>query len=185
MSLLSLAKLPLSADEGWPDLVRIHPGILKVFLLLVLPFSLLPPAMLYFAGTHYPEVFGPAAHRRDWAVVAAVFLVAELATFTLMGWLIKQVGNSNGLAIDHHDSYLLAAIAAMPLWASSLSLLVPSLIFSAAISSIALALSCALLYQGLQALGRKREAVVATEAVQIVIGAGLIAWALLLVLALV
>lgn len=185
MSLLSLAKLPLSADEGWPDLVRIHPGILKVFLLLVLPLSLLPPAMLYFAGTHYPEVFGPAAHQRDWALVATAFLAAELTTFTLMGWLIKQVGNTNGLAIDHHDSYLLAAIAAVPLWLSSLSLLVPNLIFNAAVSTLALALSCALLYQGLQALGRKREAVVATEAVQIVIGAGLIAWALLLVLALV
>lgn len=183
MSLLSFAKLPLSADEGWPDLVRIHPGILKVVLFLVLPLSLLPPAMLYFAGTHYPEVFGPAAQPRDWALAAAVFLVAELATFTLMGWLIKQVGDTNGLAIDHHDAYLLAAIAAVPLWLSSLSLLVPNLTFNAAVSAIALALSCALLYQGLQALGRKREAVVATEVVQIVIGAGLIAWALLLVLA--
>ena len=184
MSLLSLAKLPLSADEGWPDLARIHPGILKVLLLLVLPLSLLPPAMLYFAGTHYPEVFGPAARPRDWALAAAVFLVAELATFSLMGWLIRQVGATNGLAIDYHDSYLLAAIAAVPLWLSSLSLLVPNLLFNAAVSSIALALSCALLYQGLQALGRRREAVVATEIVQVVIGAGLIAWALLLVLAL-
>ena len=183
MSLLSLAKLPLSADEGWPDLVRVHPGILKVVALLVLPLSLLPPAMLYFAGTHYPEVFGLAGRARDWAVVAVVFLAAELATFTLMGWLIGQVGATNGLAIDRHDSYLLAAIAAVPLWLSSLSLLVPNLAFNAAVSSIALALSCALLYQGLQALGRKREAVVATEIVQIVIGAGLIAWALLLVLA--
>ena len=183
MSLLSLAKLPLSADEGWPDLVRVHPGILKVVALLVLPLSLLPPAMLYYAGTHYPEVFGPAARPRDWTFVAAVFLVAELATFTLMGWLIGQVGETNGLAIDRHDSYLLAAIAAVPLWLSSLSLLVPNLVFNAAVSSVALALSCALLYQGLQALGRKREAVVATETVQIVIGAGLIAWALLLVLA--
>lgn len=185
MSLLSLAKLPLSADEGWPDLARIHPGILKVVLLLVLPLSLLPPAMLYYAGTHYPEVFGPAARPRDWAAVAAVFLVAELATFSLMGWLIRQVGDTNGLAIDYHDAYLLAAIAAVPLWLSSLGLFVPVLVFNAALSTVALGLSCALLYQGLQALGRRREAVIATEVVQIVIGAGLIAWALLLVLALV
>lgn len=183
MSLLSLAKLPLSADEGWPDLMRVHPGILKVFFLLVLPLSLLPPAMLYYAGTHYPEVFGPAANGRDWTVVAAVFLAAELATYTLMGWLIRQVGDTSGLAIDYHDAYLLAAIAAVPLWLSSLGLFVPVLLFNAATSTIALALSCVLLYQGLQALGRKREAVVATEVVQIVIGAGLIAWALLLVLA--
>jgi hypothetical protein len=113
MSLQSLAKLPLSADEGWPDLVRFHPGILKVLLLLVLPFSLLPPVMLYFAGTHYPEAFGPAAHQRDWAAVAAVFLVAELATYALMGWLIRQVGNTNGLAIDLFTA-MGAAVNALP-----------------------------------------------------------------------
>ena len=183
MSLFSLAKLPLSADHGWPELARRHPGILKVFLLLVLPLSLLPPLMLHYAGTHYPEAFVPPAPQRDWLAVAAVFFAAEIASFLGMGWLIKKVADTNALAIDYHDAYLLAAIAPVPLWLSSLGLFIPDLTANAALSSIAMALSCALLYHGLQALGRRREEVVAAGMVQIVIGAGLIAWALLLALA--
>lgn len=184
MSLLSLAKLPLSADEGWPDLARLYSGVGKIFLLLVLPLSLLPPAMLYYAGTRYPEVLGQAAVAKDWPQSAAVFFVMEWASYLLMGWLIKQVGASYALRIEYREAYLLAATAAVPLWLSSLGLLVPSLAFNVTASTMALALSCALLYQGLQALGRTREQLVAASIVQIVIGAGLIAWALLLVLAL-
>lgn len=51
------------------------------------------------------------------------------------------------------------------------------------ISTLGLGLSCALMYQGLKALGRRREEIVAAAIVHIVIGAGLMAWALLLVFA--
>jgi hypothetical protein len=183
MSLFSLAKLPLSADHGWPELARRQPAIGKVFLLLALPLSLLPPLMIYYAGTHYPEAFVPPTPQRDWVAVAAVFFLAEIASFLGMGWLIKQVADSNALAINFHDAYLLAAIAPVPLWLSSLGLFFPDLATNVVLSLIAMALSCALLYHGLQALGRRREGVVAAGMVQIVIGAGLMAWALLLALA--
>ena len=139
---------PLSAEEGWPALARLKPGILKVFLLLVLPLSMLPPVMLYYAGLNYPEVFGPGASGRNWFIVGTVFFLAELATFLLMGWLIKQVGQTYSLVIDYHDAYLLAAIAPVPLWLSSLGLLIPNLLFNATVSAVALGVSCALLYQG-------------------------------------
>lgn len=183
MSLLTFAKLPMSADHGWPELALRRPSLLKVFLLLVLPLSLLPPLMLHYAGTHYPEAFIPPAPGRNWAAVVTVFFLAELASFVGMGWLIKKVGESNGLAIDYHDAYLLAGIAPVPLWLSSLGLLVPDLATNVVLSLVAMGLSCALLYNGLQALGRRREGVVAAGLVQIVIGAGLMAWALLLALA--
>lgn len=184
MNLSSLAKLPLTADEGWPDLARLYPTVGRTFLLLVLPLSLLPPAMLYYAGTHYPEVLGAGALAKNWAQAAAAFFAMEWATYLMMGGLIRRVSGSHGLRIDAQEAYLLAATAAVPLWLSSLGLLVPSLAFNATVSTMALALSCAVLYQGLQALGRTREQLVAAGIVQIVIGAGLIAWALLLVLAL-
>jgi hypothetical protein len=183
MSLISLAKLPLSVDHGWPELARRHPGILKVLGLIALPLWLLRPTMLYFAGTRYPEAFVQATRPRDWATVAAVFFLAEMATFLAMGWLIKQVADTNALVMDYHDAYLLAAIAPVPLWLSSLGLLIPDLITNVTLSITAMGLSCALLFHGLQALGRRRDEVVAAGVVQIVIGAGLIAWALLLALA--
>jgi len=36
---------------AWMFLDRVHPSLLKTFFLLVLPLSMLPPAMLYYAGT--------------------------------------------------------------------------------------------------------------------------------------
>lgn len=180
MSLISISKLPLSAEQGWPELAKSHPGLLKVFALLVLPLSLLPPAMLYFAGTHYPEMFLNRGGVTAWADFAVIFFLAEMGTFLAMGWLIKQVSEANALTIDYHDAYLLAAIAPVPLWLSSLGLLVPSLAFNAVLSLVAMGISCGLIYHGVEGLCRTREGVTAAGIVQIVIGAGLIGWALLL-----
>jgi hypothetical protein len=182
MNLISLSKLPFSTEQGWPELEKIHPGLLKVFAFIVLPLSLLPPAMLYYAGTHYPESFLKGAAGNAWGDIAVVFFLAEMLTFLGMGWLIKQVADSNRLKIDRHDAYLLAAIAPIPLWLSSLGLLVPSLAFNAALSLVALGLSCGVIYHGIEGLCLMCEEVTAAAIVQTVIGAGLAAWALLLVM---
>jgi hypothetical protein len=183
MKLNSFAKLPLCADEGWPELALRRPGILEVFVLVVLPLSLLPPAMLYFAGTHYPEAFGLALRQTDWAAVAGILFLAEIGTFLFMGWLIAEVAKTHALAIDHRAAYLLAAIAPVPMWLSSLGLLVPDPAFNGVASLSAFVLSCALLYQGVRAFGRSRDELVAAAIVQIVVGAVLIGWALLFALA--
>jgi hypothetical protein len=115
-------------------------------------------------------------------MIAVVFFLAEIVTFLLMGWLIREVSKTNGLHIDNHDAYLLAAITPIPLWVSSLGLLVPSLVFNAILSLVAMFLSCSIIYRGIEGLCHTREDVSAGGIVQIVIGAGLIAWALLLML---
>jgi hypothetical protein len=183
MKLSTLSQLPFSADRGWPEIERVHPRLAKLFAFMVLPLSLLPPAMLIYAGTHYPEVFLQQAAGRDWGPIAGVFFLAEMVTLLVMGWLIREVAQSNGLHIDNHDAYLLAAIAPVPLWLSSLGLLVPSLTFNAILSLVALGLSCGIIYRGIEGLCHTREDVSVAGIVQIVIGAGLIAWALLLMLA--
>lgn len=185
MSLISIVKLPLSAEQGWPELERVHPRLVRVFAFIVLPLSLLPPAMLYYAGNHHPELFAMMTGDKDWGMVAAVFFGAELATLAGMGWLIRQVAASAGLTIDYHDAYLLAAIAPIPLWLSSLALLVPSLAVGALVALVALALSCGIVYHGIEGFCHMREDVTAASIVQVVIGAGLVAWALLLLLPLV
>jgi hypothetical protein len=182
MNLISISKLPFSTAQGWPELERIHPGLLKMFAFIVLPLSLLPPAMLFYAGPRYAEAFFKAAAGKDWGEIAVVFFLAELATLLGMGWLIKQVSENAGLLIDRHDAYLLAAIAPIPLWLSSLGLLVPSLSFNAGLSIVALGLSCGIIYHGIEGLCHMREEVTAAAIVQTVIGAGLSAWALLLLL---
>jgi hypothetical protein len=70
---------------------------------------------------------------------------------------------------------LLAAIALVRRLLSSLGQLILHPLFNAAVSFSALSLSCALLYPGRQAVGHKRDAVVAKGVVPNVIGAGLVA----------
>lgn len=182
MKLNTLLYLPFSTHEGWLEIERIHPRLLKLFAFIVLPLSLLPPLMVYYAGTHYPEAFLPQGLAKDWAAVAAAFFLTEVFTLLVMGWLIKQVAETNTLRIDYHDAYLLASISPIPLWLSSLALFVPSLSFNVVVSLAAIGLSCSIIYHGIEGLGHTGEDMAAANVVQTVIGIGLIAWALMLVL---
>lgn len=182
MKLNAMFQLPFSTNQGWPEIEHIHPRLLKLFAFIVLPLSLLPPLMVYYAGVHYPEAFFLQGAGKDWAAVAVAFFLTEMFVLLLMGWLIKQVAETNGLPIDRHDAYLLACISPIPLWLSALGLFVPNLAFNMVVSLAALGLSCGIIYHGLEGLGHSREDMAAANVVQIVIGMGLIAWALMLVL---
>jgi hypothetical protein len=185
MTLHALSRLPVSADDGWPDLIRMRPSLLAIFALVVLPLSLVPPLMLYWAGTHQPEMFPPEWRAKPWAEVAVTFFVAELVTLAAMGWLIRRVARGYGLEVDYHDTYLLASITPVPMWLSALGLLVPTLLFSAVLATAGLVLSCAILYHGIQAYCRTREDVAAAGLVRTVLGLGFAAWCALMAIALV
>lgn len=182
MSFLTLSKLLVSSKEGWPELEAIHPAVTKIFTFLVLPLSMLPPIMLYFAGTRYGDEFLSGFSAKPWELIATLFFVAEMLTFIVMGWLIKAIAKANSVDIDTHDAYMLAGIAPIPLWLSALGLFVPSLMFNAVVSIAVLGLSCSVIYHGIYALCHMHDEVVAASITQTVIGAGLIAWALLLVM---
>jgi hypothetical protein len=115
--------------------------------------------------------------------MAVVFFLAEIGTLLFMGWLIRQVAASHRLTLDYHDAYMVASIAPVPMWLSSLGLLVPDLTAAVIIAIGGLAPSCGLVYHGIESLCRTREDVIAANIVQILIGAGLIGWALLLLVA--
>ncbi len=184
MSIASLPKMVVSSREGWPDLERIHPSVIKVFAFLVLPLSMLPPIMLYYAGSHYGAAFGAGFESKPWGTIAGVFFLAELATFGGMGWFIRQFAQTHQVAVSQHDAYLLAGITPVPLWLSSLGLLFPSLPFNFGLAFVALILSCGLIYHGVSALCHTHEEVAAMAITHGVIGAGLVAWAFLLLLVL-
>lgn len=184
MNLQSLFSLPLSADAGWPEIVERPPGLPRLLLFVVLPLSALPAAMLWWSGTSDGGLLRDAFGHRPWAGVAAAFYLAEILTVLGMGWLIRRVADTQELSLDRHDAWMLAAITPIPMWLSSLGLLLPNLPAAAFIAFAGLGLSCGLMYHGLMAVCRTREEVLAAGVVQIVIGAGLIAWACLLAAAL-
>lgn len=182
MSMLSLPKIAASFHEAWAELAKMPPAIARIFALLVLPLSLIPPVMIYLAGTGYGDAFAAGYGAKPWGHIASIFFAAEILTFAGMGWLIRQIAITHGTDIGYRNAYLLAAIVPVPLWLSAFGLLVPSLAFNAAISIVALGMSCSLVYYGVSAFFRIREQVQAASITQSVFGAGLVAWAVLLLL---
>jgi len=182
MNILTLPKMVVSSREGWSEVEKAHPSMAKLFAYLVLPLSVLPPVMLYFAGKHYGDDFIAGFGSRHLELISTVFFLAELATFGAMGWFIKQIAKYNTVDISDHDAYMLAGIAPVPLWLSSLGLLVPSVMFNAGVSLAALAMSCGLIYHGVYALCHMHDEVSAMAITQAVIGAGMVGWAILLVI---
>lgn len=176
MNLQSLSKMPFSSGAAWPEFAILDKEVGKVFLYLVVPFSLLAAAMIALAGIQYGNGFSDSY----WIGVAAAFYFAEIVSVSLMGWLIQYTAKVYHEEISYRNSYLLAAIAPVPLWLSSLGLFVPSLMFNAVVSFVALCLSCGLIYHGVHSFCNIREHAHAGSITRIVFGAGVVAWAALL-----
>lgn len=185
MNLMQTPKMIFSFHGGWDDLIRIHPSIARLFALVVLPLSLLPPAMIYYAGGSYGDAFVPGVSTGQWHAAAGIFFFAELLTVPLMAWLIHVVARINNVPADYHECFTLAALAPVPLWISALALFVPSLFASVVVGGLALTCSFGLIYHGVSALFRMREDIRALQMATVISGAGLLAWLLLMQIVLV
>lgn len=181
MTVSHFLRLPLPGNDGWQELKRKNFSIPFLAWVVVLPMSLLPPVLLYFAGVHYGDDFMPGFANKEWRFITTILFLAELLTFFIMGWLIHSVMNSDKMEISYHDAYLLAAIAPIPLWLSSLALLVPVLAISVVSVLVGLCFSSLLIYQGIKSLcQRSDDDVVAMSATYTVMAASLLAWGILM-----
>ncbi|MBP9714511.1 MAG: DUF1282 family protein [Sterolibacterium sp.] len=180
MKITALSRMPFSPKAAWPEVAKLDAHIARLFLSLVIPLSLLPPVLIYLAGHHYGDAFIQGFSSKPWGQIAIAFFFGEIASVALMGWLIRQVAATWHGKISYRSAYLLAAIAPIPLWVSSLGLLVPSILLNVLLSFSALGLSCALIYRGVQALCNIEEDIEAAAVTQVVFGAGMIVWGLLL-----
>lgn len=180
MNVVQMPKMISSFSEGWDDLIRGHPSIARLFALLVFPLSLLPPAMIYYAGGNYGDVFVPGITPAQWHAAAGIFFLAELLTVPIMAWLIHLVSRINNAATDYHACFTLAAIAPIPLWLSSLTLFVPNLFVGVVVGGLALLCSVGLIYRGVYALFCMREDIKALQMATVIAGAGLLMWLILM-----
>ncbi len=185
MNPLQMPSMILSFHKGWDELIKHHPSVYRVFVLVVLPMSLLPPAMIYWAGGNYGDVFIAGVSPEQWHTAAGIFFLAELLTVPLMAWLMHLASRANKVAADFRECFILAAIAPIPLWLSSLVLFVPNLVVGVLIGGLALLCSLGLTYRGVYALLHMHEDVRALQMATVVTGAGLLAWLLLMQIVLV
>ncbi|HTN33969.1 MAG TPA: Yip1 family protein [Marinobacter sp.] len=181
MTITQLLRLPFSGGSGWTELRNLNLSVPFLAWVIVVPMSFLPPVLLYYAGTHYGNDFIAGFGDKEWRFITTILFLAELLTFFVMGWLIHAVLDADKLDIDYQGAYLLAAIAPLPLWLSSLALLVPILAVSIVAVFVGMFLSCALVYQGIRALCHRTPGdVVAMSASYTVMAASLLAWGLLM-----
>lgn len=180
MSLLKYTKMPFSFHEGWEQVFAERPSsVLKTFLFLVLPFSILAPAMLMYAGNHHASAYLMDPSLERWQAVALTFFAGELLTVPLMGVMIRQVASVHGIAADFRDTFLLAAIMSIPMCLSSLGLAIPSLWAMITIVILGFGVAAALLYHGTYHILRLKDPMQAQSLSSEVFATGGLVWALL------
>jgi hypothetical protein len=185
MSILQIHKLFTSSQGGWDAVAQTRPSALRLFVLLALPCSLIPPLMLEYAGHHVGAVLFPGTPRMAWSMAAFFFLLAELMTVPLMGWAIRAAARSKGIATSEHEAFVLAAIVPIPLWLSSLVLFYDQVFVIMAGLALGLAGSIVLIFRGVQSILKVEEELVAVDIAYLVTALGLIAWGLLVMLGLI
>lgn len=185
MSILHIHKLFTSSPAAWNELAQTEPSALRLFVLLVIPLSLVPPLMLEYAGHHVGATLFAHTPPLAWSIAALFFLLAELVTVPLMAMAIKSVARSKGIRSSDREAFALAAIAAVPLWLSSLALANDQVFVIMAGLALGLAGSVVLIFRGVQSILKVEEDLIAFDIAYTVTALGLIAWVLLVILGLI
>lgn len=179
MNIFNLTKMPFSFHGGWDTVVTVHPSVIKTFLFLVLPFSLIPPATLLFVGDNHVSMFWLNIGDSRWKTVALIFFVAELLTVPLMGRLIKAIASEHKFDIDFKDAFLLATITAIPMWISSLGLLATDIWTMIGIGCVGLLVAASLLYHGIYPILKMQDQFEAQSLSFDIFSGGAIVWVML------
>ncbi len=183
MDPMMFPKMLTSHGEGWDWLKRIHPSVAGMYILYVVPLSLIPPAMLLYAWRSYSNAPLPEITPDEALFLAAVFFVAELLMVPIMGRVLQMIGQVADASPSYQDTFAFAAVVPTPLWLAPLALFVPSLAFNILIMLAALACSAALIFQGVDRTYDLRDEGHSLLVAGTVFAAGLVAWVIMIVLA--
>lgn len=183
MNPLILSKLFLH-HSGWKYVAHSHLSVMKLYLLYVVPLSLIPPLMVYFAGTMYVDQIFPVLSANKLQMIVAVFFLVELAIVPIMGWVIQALGEVAGIKPHYREAFTLAAVAPTPLWLAPLFLFVPNLLLNITVTSVAMIGSAAVIYYAVPALFHLKDKGRSLLVSGSILAAGLVAWVFLMVLTL-
>lgn len=175
----------VSEQTGWNEIDRSHLSARWFFRSLVLPMSLLPPALYSYAELVHPGAIFPlsvpALTPLQLMVSGVVFYGMQLLMVGYMAMLIQNMAMGRDHDPGYDSAYALAAIVPVPLWLSSLALLVPSLGFVMAVGALAWVAALALIRHGIRPLLHIRDEKTAHYVANMVTMSGVIAWVGLLV----
>ncbi|MDX5363562.1 MAG: hypothetical protein LPJ91_05345 [Pseudazoarcus pumilus] len=176
MNLSQIPSLLFSPRTGWQALMADRPSTTRTFANVALPFTLLPPAMILLAANTIGAAHFPAIEAGLWELVAAVFLVAELLAVFLMAWAVDASVRAKGGHSDMDGAFLVAAIAPLPLWISSLGLLSSSIALAAGVALLGFIASAVMIRHGIRSVLVAQHVVCPRQVSLRVIGYGALTW---------
>lgn len=185
MSPLKLFWLFAAPTKGWSFLVQSKPSIHQLYLLHVMPFSLIPALMVYFSGSQYGGSLLPALSNSKLFLVAIIIFVVQIVAVPVMGAIIRQLAEVAEIQPSYHDAFTLAAVAPTPLWMAPVFLFIPSISINLIVISLALLATIGLIYYGVPVVFRLQEKGRAMLMFGAVLTAGITAWVFLMVATLV
>lgn len=185
MNPVTLFKLFFMPTRGWQDLLNARPSVPGLFMLHVLPFSLIPSVMIYVAGINNALPLLQELSSGRLALVAVSFYVIQLIAVPVMATVLRQLGEVADVHPSYKEAFILAAVAPTPLWMAPLFLWVPNLLVIMAVFTLAMMAASGIIYYGVPAVFNVRNEDRAMLYFGGIVMAGMIASAFLVVCALV
>jgi hypothetical protein len=171
----------LSSHAGWDEVERASSKV-KTLFYIVLPLSLLPPAMILYAGFNEGAKYFSAANQSTWIISSVIFLIGELITVPLIAWTIKNTAETHGIKSEYRSAFAVASISAVPMWLSSVILIAPKPLYVIAAGLVGLLASISLIYHGIKGLLHLHEEIEVASITYTTISLGIVAWILLITL---
>jgi hypothetical protein len=157
----------------------------RLYLLHVVPLSLIPPLFIYFAAGNYAGDLLPVLSKAQLFLVAVILFIVELVAVPLMGLILRQLAEVADSHPSYHDAFTLAAVAPTPLWLVPIVFLIPDMLVNLVALTMALMATVGFIYYGIPAVFRIKERGHAMLLFGAVFTAGIIAWVFLMVATLV
>jgi hypothetical protein len=183
MNMMMFPKMFASHGEGWNWLMKEHPPVAKLFILYVMPMSLIPPVMLFYAWLAYSDVLPGNISNNGALGLVTFFYLAELVAVPIMGLVIQKLGSVAGVRPTYQDAFTMAAIAPTPLWLAPLLLFIPKLWIVVVAIFLSLCGAALLIFEGVNRVFDIEEEGHAVLLAGSIMAAGLVAWVTMMVMA--
>lgn len=185
MSLLNLFWLFFVPTKGWRHLMQAKYSMHRLYLLHVVPLSLIPSLFIYYAAGNYAGDLLPVLSKAQLLLVAVILFIVELVAVPLMGLILRQLAEVAEVHPSYHDAFTLAAVAPTPLWLVPVVFLIPDMLVGLVALTMALMATAGFIYYGIPSVFRIKERGHAMLLFGAVLTAGVIAWVFLMVATLV
>lgn len=149
---VTMFKLFFMPTRGWQDLLRTQPSVPRLFMLHVIPFSLIPSVMLYIAGINHSIPMLEQMPSGNILLVSVAFFIIQLIAVPVMAIVLRQLGEVAEVHTNYRDSFILASVAPTPLWMAPVFLVVPNTLVILVVFTLAMMAAFGIIFYSLPTL---------------------------------